>query len=101
MADDDDDEFEDDNKDDADNDELSKMSASDPSFQQFLMKATRIVSIFLKDKNTSQELARSVLHFMRLSCNLLSQEALQEDPGMAKLLLDVMFQQKVNVHIRK
>lgn len=42
-----------------------------------------------------------MLHFMRLSSNLLSLGALQEDTAMAKLLLDVMFQQKTNVHIRK
>lgn len=84
-----------------DEENLNKLSASDPSFQQFLMKATRIISIFLKDRNTTQELARSVLHFMRLSSNLLTLEALKEEASMAKLLVDTMFQQKVNIHVRK
>ena len=53
MADEEEDGFEDEDGGDQDNDDLNKISASDPSFQQFLIKATRIVSIFLKDKNTS------------------------------------------------
>ena len=42
-----------------------------------------------------------MLHFMRLSSNLLSLEALKDESAMAKLLVDTMFQQKMNVHVRK
>ena len=32
---------------------MNMIFANDPNFQQFLMKATKIIQIFLKDKNTS------------------------------------------------
>jgi len=95
-----DDDFEDEKR-KLQNEHMNKIYSSDPAFQQFIVKATRIISIFLKDQNASQELARSVLQFMKLSCNLLSDEALKDEGGMAKLLLDTMFQQKVNFHVRK
>ena len=74
--DDEEDEFEndDDNEDDSNQ---NKLPSNDQSFQQFLVKATRIISLFLKDKNTRHELTRSVLLFLRLSCNLLTIETIQ------------------------
>jgi len=39
----------------------NKILATEEGFQQFMMKATRIVAIFLKDKRVPHELARSVL----------------------------------------
>jgi len=44
---------------------------TDPGFQQFLAKASKIVAIFLKDRNTPHELARSVLQFLKISVTLL------------------------------
>lgn len=63
MEDDDDDdadEFENDDDNEKDSNK-NKLPSNDPSFQQFLTKATRIISLFLKDKNTRHELTRSVL----------------------------------------
>ena len=39
----------------------NKILITEAPFQNFLAKATKIVILFLKDKNASQELARSVL----------------------------------------
>ena len=47
--------------DDEEQADQNKILATDGGFQQFMMKATRIVTIFLKDRRIPHELARSVL----------------------------------------
>jgi len=60
------------------------------------------VALFLKDRNTPHELARSVLQFMKISVTLLSNELLEDkDSGVAKFMLDNMFHLKVSHHIKK
>lgn len=78
MEDDDDDEDDEFENDDAGQNDANKnkLPSNDPSFQQFLAKATRIISLFLKNRTTRHELTRSVLLFLKLSCNLLSNEVL-------------------------
>lgn len=62
-----------------DNPFLNIILASDPNFQLFLFKATKIISIFLKDKNSPQELTRSVLKFIKISINLMTDEKLKPE----------------------
>ena len=68
---------------DADDEELeeaekNKIMAEDAGFQQFLTKATKIVAIFIKNRDAPQELHRSVLQFMKISVNLLNDNTLKE-----------------------
>jgi hypothetical protein len=46
------------------------------------------VAIFLKDKKTPHELARSVLKFLKLSVSVLNEEKLKGDQGIAKIIID-------------
>ena len=65
------------------------------------MKASRIVAIFLKDRNTSHELARSVLQFLKISINLLNEDLLKGDQGILKIFIDNLFSQKLSYHVKK
>lgn len=56
----------------------------------FMLKATKIVAIFLKDKEAPQELIRSVLQFIKISVNLLKENHLKEG-GISKLILETLF----------
>jgi hypothetical protein len=56
----------------------------------FMLKATKIVAIFLKDKEAPQELIRSVLQFIKISVNLLKETHLKEG-GISKLILETLF----------
>lgn len=77
------------------------IKAYDAGFQQFLSKATKIVSIFLKDKKTPQELARSVLKFLKISVSILGEDKLDGEQGIAKNIIDQLFSQKENNHVKK
>lgn len=55
-----------------------------------MLKATKIVAIFLKDKEAPQELIRSVLQFIKISVNLLKETHLKEG-GISKLILETLF----------
>ena len=66
-----------------------------------MMKASRIVAIFLKDRNTSHELARSVLQFLKISINLLNEDLLKGDQGILKIFIDNLFSQKLSYHVKK
>lgn len=55
----------------------NKLVASEAGFQDFLLKASKIVSIFLKDQTTSHELCRAVLSFLRVTAALLSEDNLK------------------------
>lgn len=67
-----------------------------------MMKATRIVAIFLKDRRITHELARSVLQFLRTAVNLLNEDTLMaEVGGIAQLLIDTLFQHKINTLVNK
>lgn len=87
------DNFEDDNT-------TNMILSSDAGFQDFMQKASRIVVIFLKDETTPHELARSVLQFLKISITLLSVDHLVAG-GIAKFVIDNMFQSKLNYHIKK
>lgn len=65
------------------------------------MKASKIVAIFLKDRNTSHELARSVLKFLKIAINLLSEDLLKGDQGILKIFIDNLFHQKLSYHVKK
>jgi len=65
-----------------------------------MQKASRIVVIFLKDGSTPHELARSVLQFLKISITLLHEDRLKQN-GIAKFVIDNMFQQRLNYHIKK
>jgi hypothetical protein len=65
-------------------------------------KATRIVVIFLKDRFVPHELARSVLQFLRTGINLLKEESLTtEKNGLTNLILETLFQYKINYLVNK
>jgi len=66
-----------------------------------MTKASRIVVIFLKDGKTPHELARSVLQFLKISMNLLQEEQLKGQNGIAKFIIENMFTTKLNYHIKK
>lgn len=55
----------------------NKLVATEAGFQDFLLKASKIVSIFLKDQTTSHELCRAVLSFLRVAASLLSDDNLK------------------------
>ena len=77
------------------------IQVDDKGFQDFLKKASKIVSIFMKDRNTPHELARSVLQFLKISTGLLHVETLKQDGEIAKLILENTFQFKTNLHVKK
>ena len=56
-----------------------------------MKKAAKIVAIFIKDRRTPHELARSVLQFLKISASLLEVPALKEEGGVAKLVLENLF----------
>ncbi len=43
----------------------------DAGFQQFLLKTTKIISLFLKDKKAPHELYRSILRYVSVSVQIL------------------------------
>lgn len=98
MNDDDDDEFEND-EDNQDASNRNKLPSDDYAFQQFLVKATRIITLFLKDKNTRHELARSVLLFTRLASNMLTTDYLKTQ--MAATIIQALFPPQPNATISK
>ena len=53
------------------------------------MKASKIVAIFLKDRRSPHELVRSVLQFLKISINLLSEELVKDQ--LAKIIIDNLF----------
>ena len=65
------------------------------------MKACKIAVIFLKDRNTPHELARSVLQFLKISCSLLTIDLVQSETGLAKIIIDNLFTLKMNLHVKK
>jgi phosphoribosylformylglycinamidine (FGAM) synthase-like enzyme len=65
-----------------------------------MLKATKIVSIFLKDKKAPQELIRSVLQFLKISVNLLQESHLKEG-GISKTILETVFQGKQSALVSK
>ena len=65
-----------------------------------MLKSTKIISIFLKDKQAPQELIRSVLSFLKISVNLMSDEHLKEG-GVTKLILETLFTSGFNHLIKK
>ena len=71
----------------------NKLVASEQGFQDFLLKASKIVSIFLKDKTTSHELCRAVLSFLRVTGSLLSEDNLK---GTLKHFLTIMCEKNLN-----
>jgi hypothetical protein len=62
--------------------------ATDPGFQGFMQKASRIVVIFMKDQRTPHELARSVLQFLKIAMSLIHEDQLKE---VVKFVIDNMF----------
>lgn len=85
----------------ADDERQNLIQISDAGFQAFLKKASKIVAIFLRDRNCPQELVRSVLQFLKITTGLLSEEELKEDGGVAKLILSYLFAHKMNHHVNK
>jgi len=80
----------------------NKIQATDEGFQEFMGKATRIVVIFLRDRNVPHELARSVLQFLRTGINLLKEDSLTaEKNGITKLILETLFQYRINHLVNK
>jgi len=49
----------------------------DQGFQQFLLKTTKIISLFLKDKRAPHELYRSILRYISVSVQILDQDQLK------------------------
>jgi len=75
------------------------ISAADPGFQQFLVKAVKIVVIFMRNRATPHELARSVMQFIKIAISLLSEELLKGE--IAKLVIDSLFQSRHSPHVKK
>lgn len=92
--------FETDEVDQEEDPEKNKIQSNDDGFQMFMLKATKIVTIFLKDKMAPQELVRSVLQFQKISVNLLKEEHLKEG-GISKLILETLFQGQFNHLVAK
>lgn len=53
------------------------ITVDNAGFQDFLKKASKIVAIFLKDRNAPHELVRSVMQFIKIALNLLSEATLK------------------------
>lgn len=70
-----------------------------------MMKATKIVIIFLKNRAIPHELARSVLKFSKISVNLMNDASLMNSQGnsagISKLIIDTLFKDKVNAIVKK
>jgi hypothetical protein len=77
------------------------LRVTDKSTQDFLTKATKIVSIFMKDKKTPHELARSVLKFLKLAVTVLEEDRLKGEQGICKNIIDQLFSSKENHHVKK
>lgn len=55
----------------------AKLHAEDAGFQDLLMKSSKIIAIYLNDRNITNELFKAVLEFLRMSFGLLKVETLQ------------------------
>ena len=63
------------------------------------MKASKIVALFLKDRKSPHELVRSILQFLKISINLLSESLVKDQ--LAKIIIDNLFQTKINNQVKK
>lgn len=84
-----------------DDERQNLIQISDEGFQAFLKKASKIVAIFLKDRNCPQELVRSVLQFLKIASGMLREEELKLEGEVAKLIVTNLFQHKINHHVNK
>lgn len=77
------------------------IEVSDAGFQDFLAKTCKIVGIFLKDRTLTNELARSILQFLKIASSLMDVDRVKSQDGLAKQVVDSLFSQKSNPHVKK
>lgn len=66
-----------------------------------MAKTCKIVAIFMKNRETPHELARSALQFLKIAINILEESHLKTEGKVAALMIDSLFEHKLNHHVKK